>query len=354
VSYKPNFNDPRVRRKCLTALAFVEQYIFKQAKPIAQSQIHKHFGRSNDKLGAYLKSQLLICTDPHWNMHSGKCKKYIRNYLGYNELQNHLGLRSSIVSPELEQQLATGEFEYTERSDRLFNPLQMVPTIIRNNALAARGYCHDYDIDNAAATLLYQHAQIIAKEDKKWLVLPHIEKYLTDKQQIRLGIATRCGCDTKQVKKTLAGLFQGAYLSHSNKTWLFHELGANHNLIKQLKADPFVIELKKDIKEMWCVIHKQIKEDRLARSRSCSEEIKQEILKQKLTGRDKTALYRQLEKEVMGVIWKELKRANIAHLKIHDGWTSKEICDVKHLVDQVRNKTGYQVRINWAIISQQY
>jgi hypothetical protein len=338
MTYKPNFNDPRVKRKCLTALEFVEQYIFYQAKPIAQSQIHKHFGRSNDRLGAYLKQQLLICTDPHWNMLTGKCKKYIRNRDGYNELKKHLGITSDIISPKLEQQITTGEFEYTERSDRLFNPLQYKPATIRNKELAERGYCYDYDIDNAAATLLYQYAQITAKRDKNFLILPHIERYLTEKDAIRHLIAEDCGCDIKLVKKTLSGLFQGAYLSHSDKTHLYHELGANHTLIEKLKEHHYVRELREELKSMWKIIRGELKQ----------------IKQGRITGRDKAALYRRLEKEVMGVIWRELKRANISHLKIHDGWTSKELCDTKLLADKVRNKTGYQIRINWAIIAKQY
>jgi hypothetical protein len=357
----PNFSDPRVRRRCLTALEFVEQYVFNTAKPIAQIQIHRHFGRSNDALGGYLKSQLLITADNHYNMLTGKCKTYTRNSAGYQQLKSNLGITTDIISPKLEQQLTTGEFEYVEKSHRWFNPLQQKPRQIRNRELASRGYCYDYDIDNASATLIYQYAQrlrlekitqnlteIASNDSETPLILPHIEQYLTEKEQIRNQIANDCGCDVKYVKKAITALFQGAHLSRNERSRLYWDLNANCELIERLKQNSQLSLLREDIKSLWRIIRGEIFKEKLTKGLVKEEEKS----KWRLCGRDKAALYRQLEREVMSVIWRELKRGKIAHLKIHDGWASREICDMKLLVDKVRNKTGYHIRINWAIISQ--
>ena len=362
--YYPNFTDPRVRRRCEIAIDFVEQYISNKPKFVSRNQIHKYIGRSNNDLGHYLKTQLLICTNHFYNKDTGVCKQYRKNVDGLAELKRLLFEPTAIIAKQplefpkiLTEQLQSGEFVYNEKSDRWFNPIQSLRRSDRNQALLKFGYKYDYDIESAAPTLLYQYAQKLQIRQQKQLKLPYIEHYLLNKHAIRDKIAKDCGCSSNDVKKAITALFQGAYLSNNSKTWLFYDLGCNHALINKLKLNEDLCALRKDIKAMWKIIARDLKETKqikVLRGRDLREfdqiavcDIKKRF---RITGRDKARIYRKLEKEIMEVIWRELRKQKIDHLKIHDGWVSRQMCDVAALCDQVLARTGYRIRISAGII----
>ena len=334
MSYSPNFNDPRVIRQVKRAIEFVESYVFDHPVPVAQSQWIKHVGQLQLPLNKFLKEKLLICEDPYFNFHTHVCKKYVRNKQALLELKSAIGLSHVQLSPALEQQLDTGEFEMDEKNDRFYNPIQYIPRKVRDPLMKSKGYTHNYDIECAAPTLLYQYAKKQTALNGRWLELPIIENYLADRSSIRNQLAIKYNIPTDTIKQMLTGLFQGAHLSLNHHTRIFHLLNENYSAIRALKGDPYLIELINEIKSMWSEI---------------SPSLKQQLNKKRLTGRDKASLYRKLEKEVMGVIKKELKRTKNKFLEIHDGWVCRDVCDIRYLRDCVRNQTGYVIKIDWEI-----
>ena len=132
MAYKPNFSDPRIRKTATKALNFVELYVSKsKTNWIAKTQLYEHFGNTSRPLGKYLKSLLLI-TDNHYNMNTGQCKRYQRCAEGVAELRIALGITTQqpAIPEPLLQQIETGEFEYTEKSSRTYNPIQCIPAFL--------------------------------------------------------------------------------------------------------------------------------------------------------------------------------------------------------------------------------
>jgi hypothetical protein len=317
------------------ALQFVKQFV-KRTQPnwLSTRWIHdpKHFGQAGKPISEYLKEQLLICTDHHFNWQTGKCKYYVQNVDGIKQLEQ--ALNGPVIKPtitaKLESQLDTGEFEYNDSSDRLYNPLQNLPVYVKRDLLSNKGYNYNYDIVCAAPTLLYQHAQRQGLNKQ----LTYLEFYIANRSKVRDELAIKYKLELKQVKQLLTSLFQGAYLSVNHTTSCYHLLNGNYHLIKQLQADPFLFELRSDIKQMWKAITPQMK---------------LQLNKKRICSKDKTAKYRELERNVMNVIKRELRRTKNRHLLQHDGWTSKEICDVNMLRSYVRSHTGFVIEIDCEI-----
>jgi hypothetical protein len=328
--YSPNYNDPRVRKRITAAIEFIEQYVSSTPVPIAQSQIHKHMGRTDTDIGKFLKETLLVCVDAYYNRETHICKKYVRDQDGVGTLKQAIGLSTTKLTPALQTQLDTGEFEYTEKSDRLFNPIQYMPRRVKRPLLAKNGYHHVYDIQCAAPTLLYQYAQKIKPE----LNLTAIEQYLNNRSQIRNEISIKYNIPLEDVKQIITSLFNGALLSRSYTTQIFHTLNGNYNLITRLQADQYLTELRSDISAMWKTIN---------------QTLKLKLNKKRINARDKASLYRELEKEVMSAIKRELKRSKNKFLLEHDGWTCRDVVDIMMLRSYVRSHTGYVIEIDWDV-----
>ena len=280
----------------------------------------------------YLKEHLLICTDEYFNWQTGVCKKYIRNEQGLKYLKEQLGI--SLVKPELQAQLDTGDFIYTEKSDRFFNPLQYQPRRVKRPVMTANGYNYNYDIECCAPTLLYQYARRLAARDGVLLELPYIELYLQDRTYVRDELSIKHNLSTDVIKQIITSVFQGAQLGLNHRTRLYQLLGGNFYVIQKLKTDDYISNLLLELKTMWSYI---------------TTDMKLSSNKKRINGRDKAGKYRELEKEVMAVINRELKRTKNKFLLEHDGWISKEICDVDYIRVLVKNKTGYQIKIDWEI-----
>jgi hypothetical protein len=334
--YQPNFNDPRVISRAKAAIAFVESCVFDQPVPVAKTQIVKYMGQLQTPLAKYLKEQLLTCVDPYFNWETSVCKKYVRNTDGVAALRRAVGLTSASISQHLQDQLITGNFVMTEKSDRFHNPIQYIPRRIRDDLLNNHGYRHNYDIECAAATLLYQYAKKISAETGVWLELDHIELYIADRTAVRNQLATQYNISESVIKGVLTAVFQGGQLSLNHRTRIFHLLNGNYNLIRTLKSNDYIAGLLADIKTMWKVI---------------GEDLKTQLNKNKLNGRDKAALYRKLEREVMTIIKRQLRKSKIKFFEIHDGWACDTACDINHLIACVRKSTGYVIKLDWEIWS---
>lgn len=330
MKYQPNFSDPRVIKRVTQAIEYIEQYVFSTPVPVAQSKIIQNFGQAQTPISKFLKEQLLICVDPYFNWETHVCKKYVRNQDGLTALKQAIGLCSAKLAPELQQQLDTGEFEYTEKSSRYFNPIQYRPRRVKQPLLAANGYTHNYDIVCAAPTLFYQYAQ----RQQNGLCLLSIEQYLTARTAVRNELSIKYGIPVEQVKQIITGLFQGALLSLNHTTRIFHILNGDYALIRRLQADQYLAALRSDISTMWAVINPSLK---------------LQLNKKRITARDKARLYRELEKEVMTSIRRELRRTNNKFLLEHDGWTCRDVVDINMLRSYVRSTTGYVIELDWEI-----
>lgn len=353
-----NLSKKSVQKRALKVINWIElQFNKGQVRPVSKIELFDIFGNTSREPAKSLKAMLLEVADPYYNMQTGQCIKYRVKTLELETLKQQLGLTdfTPTMPKHTEQQIASGDFEYTEKSNRLFNPLQYIPRKYRDPAMAAAGYRWDYDIEAAAPTLLYQYAQRLYQQ--QWLALDlkqqrrrnhtfkcaHIESYINDRSSIRKEISARTNISEGIIKYVINAVFQGGVIGCQRENKIFMELNYDYKAIISLRNDPFMIELRKEIKSLWAIISEEIPKryliDKNGLRRRC-----------KLSGRDKSGVYRDLEKQVGEVIQGYLKRDNNKHLWIHDGWLSKRKVYSEELIGEVKRKTGYLIKLSESII----
>jgi len=340
--YEPNFNDPRIRARALKCLNYVELYLARDTRTIwiARNEMYRHFSDTSKPLGRWLKNLVLITQDDYFNLETGVCKRYRRNSKGIAELKHLLGIDNfePQLSAELAQQVESGEFEYESKSDRLFNPIQYIARERRESILANHGYRHNYDIKGAAPRLLLQHAQ----KHQPDFDAPALTYYIGNTTQARQQIAQRCGISISDVKAIVNAMLHGAYISRNSHSQILQQLNYDYQAIDQLKACELVQNLRDDIRGLWSILRSTLPVRYATNCRGRDYRVR-------LTGRDKSGLYRQLESVVAGSIRRYLKRDQVRHLWIHDGWCSDKAVDTRELCAQVRRQTGFVIELDWTV-----
>jgi hypothetical protein len=109
-----------------------------------------------------------------------------------------------------------------------------------------------------------------------------------------------------------------------------------------LRACELVQNLRDDIRELWSTLKASFPV-RYATNRRGNE------YRVRLTGRDKSGLYRQLEDQVGRVIRRYLKKHSVRCLWIHDGWCSDKVLDTSELCAEVRRQTGFVIELDWGV-----
>ena len=340
---EPKFTDPRVERRIKQALAFCQNWL-STSRPqwLSTREIDRHFGMSARPLCTYLKQELLICVDPYFNGYTGRCKKYILNKKGFDQLSIRVGMKQSTeVIDQYRDELESGVFEYNDTSNRKYHPIQNIKRAVKKSGLARYGYRFNYDIVACAPTLLLQHARKLGLSTPT----PTVDQYLIDRTQMRQAIATDTGIQLEKIKVVVNALFQGAYLSHFYGTRILTELDNNDRHIHALKLNTTIQLMRSEIKQIWQTIIPHMK-----RELTDKQKIDGSYRFKAITGRKKAELYRQLEQSVLTQIDKYLKKTNNTFLLEHDGWTCKEMIEVNDLIRLVRTNTGYVIDIDCEII----
>ena len=345
MTYTPNFNDPRVKKKCLKALGFVcSSLSVDKPRAWARVELDKWFGTQNHLFSKWLRNQLIIEHSKRWNKDTGECKKWLLREQGVRdlcEIYNHyLIAKLPIVAQvpktteiaidwaetQYKDALTTGNFDYKEKSNRLWNDIQRIPSEIRKPLFAKHGYEYEYDIQACAPTLISQ----FARNEGLTRPTPVLDDFLANRQHYRTALAERIGCTEKQAKQILNAIFAGAKLGPGNAIATI--LNENKHQLILLKDNVWFIDLRKDIKKCWDAIKSSEKSLRLS-------------------SRDKWLIYFGLEKSVMSVIRKQLvKEGNRCFLE-HDGWRCESYIDPQSLRLCVKKSTGYDIQIDYVRIT---
>lgn len=330
MTYTPNFNDPRIKQRCTKILTFVEQFVKDTPHWLSTREIQKHTGSLSRPLGKYLKEQLLICTDPYFNIQTGQCKKYIRNNDGIKFLKEQLGILEvkPIITEQLQQELDTGEFEYTEKSNRIHHSLQRLPKRIKLPILRNNNYRHEYDIQCSVHRLILQHARSLGLSS----LTPAMDEYIIDRTAIRQRLANECGISQEQVKQVLTAMIQGGTLSSFHENRIFAGLNYNKTSLSNLQVNPYILQFKEECREIWKTIKPTLN-----------------VGTRRLNGRDKSELYRVLEESVRVVIQRYLKKDKNKYFFEHDGWSCQRAVDIDQLINEVRRQTGFVIELDWTI-----
>jgi len=330
MSYTPNISDKRVHARITKALGWAQSTLSScKEKPVPQSVITKYLGQQQDNLARWLKKRLLTVSDNHYNMETGQCKKYVLNGDGCDEIKQLLGITkkqitTEWVDKEFSEEVSTGNFTYTDKSSRLWHPLQSVKSEIRDAFLAKNEVKHNYDIECAAPTLIYQNALRYGLTKP----CPTIKAYTDDRRKIRNQLASSTGISTDTIKTVINGLFSGAQVGLNKKSKLYAEVGG-HDKMVLLKDHSIIKKLKKEVKYCWDAIRSQLNTTG------------------KLNAKVKSAHYRSLEREVLDSVIQYLKMSDAKYITIHDGWVTDEEIDINLLENYITQMTGYVVRIEY-------
>ena len=426
MTYEPNLRDPRVVTRIRNALGFAKG-VLSETKPHQWSTrfIDKHLGQQQHPLGAWLRAQLLITTDDHWNKETGACKQYMLNASGYLYLKSLISGESSyttspeqiklavlneLIEPELEheplksgyvsdgcftdeshwtnyklnesgsdflrnlkpkdiknnyhrpypivsqvrneqliKQWATTHFEkelksrvfvYKDKSDRLWHPLQGVKKEYKKVLFNEFDLNYQYDIQCCAPSLIHQYAQTCGMD----LYLFGIREYLKDRQAIRSRIAKETDITTQQAKIVINALFSGAQLGLNKESALYQEI-KDEAKIEFLKQDDFIIKLRADIKTCWEYIAPNLTRVIITTKTGKSRT-------QPITPKQKWGVYFRLERQVLDSIKEFMDKEQINYFLEHDGWASSEQLNELELIQWVKDKTGYSIKLEMNSLKQ--
>lgn len=398
MTYTPNFRDPRTLARAKTALGFVRGCLSPD-KPHAWSTryIDKHLGQINNNLGKWFRRHLLITTSNKWSKDSGQCKEYCLNQEGYDYIRDLITgipfesfkqwkykkqMRYSIVMDDLisekediesypialqvsDQLLVKNwaydefptefqnlEFFYDDKSNRLWHPLQHVRKEDKRNIFRDIGLCYQYDIACCAPTLLHQysnHIPLVLDENNKWvqgpmdLYLFAIQRYLTDRKQVRKEVAQAADIPVELVKVIINGLFAGAQLGHNPTSAIYKLLKGDRARIECLKQDPFITELRRDIKTMWEYINITLTKRTKTYSNGKTRKLP-------VSSRQKWNLYFELERQVLNAVREYLDSTGNKYFLEHDGWSTHYEVNQEELLDWIYQKTGFIIHLDLEIL----
>jgi hypothetical protein len=344
--YQPNFGNRAVRRRIQQALLFVQSYV-STTRPqwLSSRYIDRYFGQGQKPLSRYLRRKLLICVDTRYNKELGQCKQYIACAQGREFLQGQLAayaqpeVRPALTALKHLPELASGQFQYRDISQRLYHPVQNIRRDLKRQLLGQWHYLHTYDIVCSCPTLIMEYCLQLGSEE-----YPNaIRTYIDQRSRIRQRIAQECELTEQQVKQIILGLFQGAIISNYTGGLIYRAVGGDPARIAWLRQDLFLQELRADIRMCWSVIAqtqpRRTRTDRTGRQRRIP-----------LTGRTKTAIYRDLERRVLDAVRGYLGGQDQRFFLEHDGWSCERPVDTAELVDFVREQTGFRIQIDYEFI----
>ena len=355
LTYTPNFTDPRVVRRVRGALGFARA-CFSETKPRAWSTryIDRHFGQHTTDISRWLRKQLLITTDSHWSKDTRKCKQYVLNGTGYEQLVtqfksdndatiNVLEVSKELVTnwaqAEFKDELAAKIFTYNDIKNRLWHPLQNLRREDKRLVLAQANFKFQYDIQCCAPTLIHQLAQRYEMD----LYLPHIEGYLANRKYVRDTIAHNVELDPSAVKIIITALFSGAKIGNNPTFAIYKLLDGDLARLTYLKQDSYLTGLREEIKTCWDYIKTS-----LPRRAVVNKNNKQQMLG--ISSKQKWGVYFDLERQVLNSVINYLNLTDNQFFTEHDGWTTTNEIDQQELIDYVVQTTGYRIRIDLEII----
>jgi hypothetical protein len=379
MSYNPNFNDKRIQKRIRSAYGFTKGAL-STTEPHAWAKVvlDKHLGRTNDDLGNYLRNILLICTDSRYrfNIKKGEPKKYVSNQQGLDYLrdilygsckqdftqwaQNNGGKKNLIsltttspsvrllfdhycinkfVEEEYGDELQKLEFNYTDKSNRLWHPIQNIKKNYKKSIFASHHLNYQYDIDSCAPTLLHQYSHKLDMD----LYLFALRSYLKDKTMIRNELAKQLDISPKVIKIIINALFCGARIGLGDFA-ISKLLDNDKAKIQWLKQDPYVTELRSDIKTMWSYI-----EPSMARATKTTKSGKER--KVPLSSKKKWQLYFELERQVLNEVQNYLRLTKNRYFLEHDGWATEYQINEHELNEHIKNTLGFDVKFKMEVLN---
>jgi hypothetical protein len=343
VPYHPkNWSDPRKQKRvkivldwCLTRFAHIDKKLF---IGIPASELDQVFGPKGNRFGDYLRAKLLVRSGNY--VVGEKTFVYQLKTDGWEEIRKQAqysfndntsfeNARIAKLKQKYASQLESLTFEYTDKSDRLWNGLQNIRRADKPSFWADT-LPFDYDIEACAPTLLLQSAK---QNGLNHLVGEPINDYLNRKQHYRQLVQDITGLSYHESKQLLNSLFNGARLVPTSYCDAYNTLkdkfsaGQAKSIIDKLNADKELKMLRTSIRLLWArMTFKEGESFRKAKS--------------------KWSYYFHQERRVLDVITDHLRRHQNPHFTEHDGFRTKHGVDLPKLQDEIKARTGFDIKIS--------
>lgn len=371
MAYEPNWNDKRVINRTSKVLDWASQFLvgkqgsilpvelssngFTDSKNSYHPGMKSIFGPVGNKLGDYLRSKILKLNSNHYipgkknrsyffdrNGFEFLCKKIKFNEHEKDELDPLYFLEKSHI-----HELKNLVFEYTDKSDRFWHPLQNISSNQKNIFWQRNGLPHNYDIVACAPTLLYQ---IAINHGLPEIVLNPIYNYLQNRNKLRKYIADLISIPLDLSKKLINSLFNGARLGCNNHLKSFSALNFNEEKMNTLKNDEQIKKLRRSISYMWKSIERlSRKENQLSFEQILNgDQTKNWRLS---TSKSKWRIYFRFERMVLTSIKNFLNKSQIKYFTEHDGFRTSLPISTDELSDHVLKETGFRVKFEYEELS---
>ena len=312
------------RQRVASAIQWCTTHLSKhKATSLHRDLLEDVLGFRSTALTKHLHQSLLIKQSDSYKA-GERSKAYYLNEQGVVSLLSEFGLSQEDISRAREEwllrtglqgQLQSGDFIYEDKSNRLWNPLQSLRKVARNEIMTGYGYNHDYDIKAAAPTLLTQYyAQATGKH------LPALSDYIANPDEVRALIAKEAGASSKEVKQVVTAMLFGAKTTNLKFTSLRNTTPNLANIV----AHPTVQRITSEMQTLRQAIEPE--------------------------GTNLAHRYFALERTCINAVV-DLHLENDLQLPflIHDGWLSKTSSEAtaSDYVDTIRQRTGLEVDLSY-------
>lgn len=325
-AYRPNLKDKRVQKRVSSVLDWCDLHLYEHeaVRLHSVSQLAKIFGQQQNPLSKWLRNHLLIQIGGY---EPGKMNySYVLREGAVASIRGMMGDAPVALSDaekyaeNWKAELATLTFNYTDKSNRLWHPLQNMRRS-EKDAFWASYLPYDYDISACAPNLLTQTVRIVGVSDGK---LEGVQKYLDEKGAFRQHVKELTGLTLQQSKAVINSMFNGARLIPHYTCATYKILGYDRATLYRLKDDNQVQELLSSIKEIWKTLAEIATDDKCSRWN----------------------IYFRLEREVIDVIHEYLRETDNAFFSEHDGWRCAKPVDTQVLEARVLERTGYSLKFD--------
>lgn len=354
-------------KRAIKAIGFIRAYLHvTNPHELSARHIDSAFTSQSNIISQYLRLILLKCTNERFSADKNESKEYIINKHGLAYLcqlvEGKTTLRwldwrkqfdvtgrlrtvdaiqlldsplvveaaTTFIVNQYKEQLETCDFVYTEKSDRLWNPIQNIRRDIKKPILAKFGLEHQYDIQTCAPTLIHEHAVKLGMQTPCMF----LRDYLTNKTTWRNEIAMEVGTDARTIKVLINALFCGAKLGRSHFFSLFRLVNSSHAVMSKLMENERIRGLQGDIRTCWKAIEPSIGVEYITDKNGKQR-------KSPLSCKRKWAVYFALERKVLEVVMSYMRLRQFKFFLEHDGWACTNRLDLDELGRFINQHTGF-------------
>ena len=219
-------------------------------------------------------------------------------------------------------ELQTGQFNYTQKGNRRYHPLQNIPSKVRSALFIEYGYTHEYDVTSAIVSLTYRKYLLLGGRSNKL-----IQAYLDDTKGFRVNLAKQLDISEATAKLAINTAIHVRAISSSagfgKQSSLMNTLGSKFKVV-QFRA--LFGPLHKALNRVLNALREDTKQVLFARKFFPNSALAKSKLKP-LTATLKHDIYAKVELEFQREIESNLDVGNKV-MFIHDGWYSTKPVNV--------------------------